>query len=736
MLRGNRKIMRILVTGSSGLVGKCLVEHLRKNHEVAGLSTSFSPWTDFAADVSDKKAVDVALDAFKPQVIVNCAALTNVDLCESEKGKAKKVNVDGTKNLCEWANRQEPCAKLVQISTDYVYSGESKAPYDEESKTGPQNYYAQTKLLAEKEAQKAKSHAILRTTSVYGFDPAGKNFLMQLLECRKKRKIPNDQVSNPTDVSLVCEYVSAVIQKDICGTYLATGPESLDRYAFAKKIIKAFDLEPALFEPARTSELGQKAKRPLNLSTNSKKLQKLAGIAPQSVDSCLQKIKGQMTSAEGLEKVVMADVERYYDAKASQRKFTLGQNYINAANKVFDSDELQNGTRAVLDCWWTEGRFALEFEKKLASFLGVKFVALTNSGSSSNLLALSTLTSHLLAERALKPGDEVIAVAAGFPTTVNPIIQLGLVPVFVDVDLETLNINPALIEKAISPKTKAIMIAHTLGNPFDLEKVMAVAKKHGLWVIEDSCDALGAEWDGKKVGSIADIATFSFYPAHQMTMGEGGAVVTSNPLLYRIMCSVRDWGRDCWCKPGKDNTCGCRFSQQHGKLPFGFDHKYVYSHTGYNLKLTDMQVAIGLAQLKKLPGFVAARRQNKEKMLKMLQKHSKYFLFQKPLPKANPCWFGFTITLTKDCPFLRIDLVNFLDAKKINTRPVFGGNLTRQPYFERLKYRVASELANTDYVMNSTFWISCDPALTAEKMDYIAAAFDEFITLNAKGGKK
>jgi len=728
--------MRILITGSSGLVGKYLVETLRKGHEVAGLSTSFSPWTDYAADISDKDAVAAALDAFKPQVIVNCAALTNVDLCETEKEKAKRTNVDGTRNLCEWAARQEPCAKIVQISTDYVYSGESKAAYDEDSPTGPQNYYAQTKLLAEKEAQKAKSHAILRTTSVYGFDPAGKNFLMQLVDAKKKRKIPTDQVSNPTDVLLVCDYVKAVIEKGICGTYLATGPEALDRYSFAKKIIKAFDLEPLLFEPAKTSELGQKAKRPLNLATNSKKLQKLAGITPQSIDESLQKAKELMATPDGLEKTIMAYVEKYHDAKAGQRKFKLGENYINAANKVFDSDELQNGTRAILDCWWTEGRFALEFEKKLASFLGTKYVALTNSGSSSNLLALSTLTSHLLKERALKPGDEVIAVAAGFPTTVNPVVQLGMVPVFVDIDLETLNINPGLIEKAISPKTKAIMIAHTLGNPFDLDKVMAIARKHNLWVIEDSCDALGAEWGGKKVGSIADIATFSFYPAHQMTMGEGGAVVTSNPLLYRIICSVRDWGRDCWCKPGKDNTCGCRFTQQHGKLPFGFDHKYVYSHVGYNLKLTDMQVAIGLAQLKKLPNFVAARRKNKEKLIRMLSKHSEYLLFQKPLAKANPCWFGFTITLAKGCPFSRIDLVNFLDAKKINTRPVFGGNLTRQPYFEGIRYRIPGDLENTDYVMNNTFWISCDPAMTAEKMDYIAAAFDEFITSNAKGGKK
>ncbi|MFA6329444.1 MAG: lipopolysaccharide biosynthesis protein RfbH [Candidatus Micrarchaeia archaeon] len=439
-----------------------------------------------------------------------------------------------------------------------------------------------------------------------------------------------------------------------------------------------------------------------------------------------------MASPEGIEKIIFAQVEGYYAAKFAGRKFKVGEQFINAANKVFDADEMQNGVRAVLDGWWTEGRFALEFEKKLASFLGVKYVALTNSGSSSNLVAFSSLMSPLLKERAIKPGDEIIAVAAGFPTTVNPIIQTGCIPVFVDIDLDTLNINPALIEKAITPKTKAIMIAHSLGNPFDLDAIMAIAKKHKLWVIEDSCDALGAEWDDKKVGSIADIATFSFYPAHQMTMGEGGAIATSNPLLYRIICSVRDWGRDCWCKPGKDNTCGCRFTQQHGKLPFGFDHKYVYSHTGYNLKLTDMQVAIGLAQLKKLPRFAQARRSNKAKLLKALGKYSDYFLFQKPLAKANPCWFGFTITLKEGCPFSRIDLVKFLDSKKINTRPVFGGNLTKQPYFEHVTHRVVGEQANTDYVMNNTFWISCDPALTDEKIGYITQAFDEFVSRNTQ----
>jgi CDP-6-deoxy-D-xylo-4-hexulose-3-dehydrase len=589
--------------------------------------------------------------------------------------------------------------------------------------------------LAEKEVARVENHTILRTASVFGFDPGGKNFLMRLLGAKKRQKVPTDQVSNPTDVHLLCRYVGAVIDKDIRGTYVATGPQALDRYSFAQKIAKALDLEPLLFEPAKTSELGQKARRPLRVAASSNRLQKLTGIVPPSIEESLQRIKAEMTSVEGIEKSIFAQVKGYYAAKFSGKKFKPGEQYINAANKVFDSDELKNGVRAVLDGWWTEGRFALEFEKKLAAFLGVKYVALTNSGSSSNLVAFSSLMSPLLKERAIKPGDEVITVAAGFPTTVNPIIQMGCIPVFVDIDLDTLNTNPKLVEKAVTPKTKAIMIAHTLGNPFDLDSIMAVARKHNLWVVEDSCDALGAEWGKRKVGSIADIATFSFYPAHQMTMGEGGAVVTSNPLLYRIICSLRDWGRDCWCRTGKDNSCGMRFSQQHGTLPFGFDHKYVYSHLGYNLKLTDMQAAIGIAQLKKLPLFVRARRENKARLLKTLGKFSDYFIFQKSLPKANPCWFGFTITLKEGCPFTRVDLVSFLDSKKINTRPVFGGNLVRQPYFENVKYRVASGLSNTDFAMENTFWISCDPSLTDEKIGYIAEAFDEFVSKHAKGAR-
>ncbi len=716
--------MKILVTGSSGLVGKHLVEYLGAAHTVAGLSGNSSPWTQYAADITDGAEVRRVLDEFKPDAIVHAAAFTWVDGCEEQQEKAYRVNVEGTRNFAQWAKGNG--RKMVYISTDYVYAGKADVTYDENSPTEPVNYAGKTKLEAEKETLQVENSAVLRTTVVYGYDPGGKNFLMQMLEAKKKKPVPTDQTNNPTDANLVCQYVSEVIKRDLRGIYNATGPETIGRYEFAKKIIKAFDLEPDLFVPVTTDKLKQAAKRPMHCKTTSRKLQELTGITPPSVEESLQKIKQEMNSPFGMERRIFAFIAEYYDARFGKAKFKPGEQVLNASTKNFDSEELIMGAKAVLDGWWTEGRFAREFEQRFADFFGVKYVTLTNSGSSANLVALMSLTSPMLKERALKAGDEVITVAAGFPTTVNPILQAGCVPVFVDIDLETLNIDVSKLEQARSEKTKVVMVAHTLGNPFDLDAVTDFCKKHNLWLIEDSCDALGATWNGRKVGTFGDMATFSFYPAHQMTQGEGGAVITNGPLLHRINDSFRDWGRDCWCEPGKDNTCGARFSQQFGKLPFGYDHKFVYSHLGYNLKLTDMQAAIGLAQLKKVPSFVQARRQNKKKLLERLGRYSEYFIFQEALPAAEPSWFGFVLTVREGCGITKDEIVKFLDSKKINTRPVFAGNLVRQPYFEGRNYRVAGELKNTDYVMHNTFWVCLDPSMTREKTDYLVGAFDEF----------
>lgn len=382
---------------------------------------------------------------------------------------------------------------------------------------------------------------------------------------------------------------------------------------------------------------------------------------------------------------------------------------------------------ASLDFWLTAGKYAQQFEKELAQFLGVNYCLLTNSGSSANLLAVSALTSPKLGEKRLKPGDEVITTACGFPTTLNPIIQNNLIPVFIDIDLGTYNIQTDKIEKAISKKTKAIFIAHTLGNPVNLKKILKIVRKYNLWFIEDNCDALGSKYEDKYTSTFGHLATFSFYPAHQITMGEGGAVVTNDPLLKKIVASFRDWGRDCWCDPGHDNTCGKRFNQQFGKLPFGYDHKYVYSHVGYNLKITDMQAAIGVAQLKKLPSFIRARKRNFDELYKFFKNYEQYFLLPKTEKNSQPCWFGFPLLAKKDAPFTRNEIVEYLEKNKIATRMLFGGNLTKQPAYENIKYRVSNSLKNTDLIMNNLFWIGVYPGINKEMIYYIKKCFKKFL---------
>ncbi|HXS77040.1 MAG TPA: lipopolysaccharide biosynthesis protein RfbH [Terracidiphilus sp.] len=441
-----------------------------------------------------------------------------------------------------------------------------------------------------------------------------------------------------------------------------------------------------------------------------------------------------MTNGSGRLRQQILDLTAQYYAEAfPAQDFQPGVTSVPVSGKVIDAADIGAVVESALDGWFTTGRFAEDFERKLARFVGVRSASLVNSGSSANLLALTALTSPKLGDRGLKPGDEVITVAAGFPTTVNPIIQNRLVPVFVDVTLPSYEIDVTQLEAALSEKTRAIMIAHTLGNVFDLDAVTAFAKKHDLWLIEDCCDALGSTWKGRHVGTFGDIATVSFYPAHHITLGEGGAVLTDKPNLQLLIESFRDWGRDCWCEPGKDNTCGKRFDWQLGSLPCGYDHKYTYSHVGYNLKATDMQAALGASQIAKLPDFIERRRANFRYLFKALQPLEDVLVLPEATPGADPSWFGFPIGVRKTAPFQRQDLVRALEAKKIGTRLLFAGNLLRQPAYEGCEYRVVGDLKNTDFAMNNVFWIGVYPGLTTEMLDYMAETVRRFAHENKAG---
>lgn len=421
------------------------------------------------------------------------------------------------------------------------------------------------------------------------------------------------------------------------------------------------------------------------------------------------------------------DLVKQYGALASQpQPFVPGTTTIPPAGKVVGAPEMAMMVDASLDAWLTTGRFNDQFETKLAEFIGVRYLITVNSGSSANLVAFNTLTSPKLGNRAIKPGDEVIGVAAGFPTTVNPILQFGAIPVFVDVELGTYNIDVTQLEAAIGPKTKAIMLAHTLGNPYNLDIVVDLCKKYNLWLIEDCCDALGSTYKGQMVGTFGDIGTMSFYPAHHITMGEGGAVFTNNAELKQIAESFRDWGRDCYCAPGRDNTCGKRFCWKLGTLPEGYDHKYTYSHLGYNLKITDMQAACGVAQLDRAPGFIQARKDNFVFLKERLQSCTEFLILPQATEGSDPSWFGFPLTLKPEANTARVDLLTYLDQYKIGTRLLFAGNLTRQPYMTGRHYRVSGNLINTDRVMNDTFWVGVFPGLNHEMLEYVAIKLEEF----------
>jgi len=439
-----------------------------------------------------------------------------------------------------------------------------------------------------------------------------------------------------------------------------------------------------------------------------------------------------MGNYKEIRKEIIQKTIEYYQDRFAISEFIPGKSKVNYAGRVFDSHELVNAVEASLDFWLTEGRFSESFAEKIAEFLGVEHVLLTNSGSSANLLAFSALTSEKLGEKRLKPGDEVISVAAGFPATVTPIIQYGLVPVFVDVEIPTYNIDIEMMYKAVTPKTRCIFIAHTLGNPFNIDAVMELAKEHDLWVIEDNCDAFGSTYKGKKTGTFGHLSTISFYPAHHITTGEGGAICTNDPQLAQLVRAFRDWGRDCYCAGGENNTCGKRFSQQFGDLPLGFDHKYVYTEIGYNLKMTDTQAAIGAAQIDKLPEFCDRRKENFKEWTRIFSKYPEYFILPEATEGSDPAWFAFIVTLKKGTPFTRDEITQILNLNLIETRNLFAGNITKQPGFINQLWRISDHLNNTDYIMNNTFFLGTYPGLTTIMLEYVEGVLDTFIRSSMK----
>jgi len=435
----------------------------------------------------------------------------------------------------------------------------------------------------------------------------------------------------------------------------------------------------------------------------------------------------QMNDSQAIRQEIIQKIIEYYHAKFAKPVFVPGKSKINYAGRVFDHQELVNAVEASLDFWLTEGRFSELFAEKIADFLGIEYVFLTNSGSSANLLAFAALTSDRLGNKKLRPGDEVISVAAGFPATVTPILQYGLTPVFVDVTIPTYNIDISMLQKAITPKTRCIFLAHTLGNPFDIDSVIKFAKEHNLWVIEDNCDAFGSTYKGEKTGTFGHLSTISFYPAHHITTGEGGAVCTDDPLLAGIVRSFRDWGRDCYCAGGENNSCGKRFSQHFGSLPEGFDHKYVYSEIGYNLKMTDIQAAIGVAQIDRLLEFCEKRKQNFHEWSKIFGKYPEYFIIPEATEGSDPAWFAFIITLKENIPFKRDDITHQLNTNLIETRNLFAGNITKQPAFLNKNWRIADNLNNTDYIMNNTFFLGTYPGLSKEMIFYVETIIRDYL---------
>lgn len=725
--------MKALIIGGSGMVGGALCRTLERSGVPVAV-TYYSRSVDGATrlDVRDAAEVRGAVEAVAPDVIflaVNTRG--GVDACEVDTTQTVRLDLNGARNVAEAAARSR--AKLVYYSSDYIFDGKS-GPYSEEDHPNPISAYGRSKWEAELiVSQLVPDHLIIRTTCVFGWDRTSRNFAMQVwenLQVGKSMRVPCDQWGNPTLSDYLAEVSVRLVQMDVRGVINVVGSERMPRSELGRILARTMALDPGLIVPLPTSEMGQKARRPLQGGLKTDKLLRCLGTEPFSLTESLKPFRRQWraetysghgptcgsTEAEALKKEILEKVTQYHELAHQPRPFVPFKSRLQYAGRVYGPEEMVNLVDSALDFWLTLGPYGDLLEHKMKQFLGVQDFAVMNSGSTANLCAVMTLMSEQL-ERPLRAGDEVITPAVTFPTTLAPVVHGGLIPVFVDCEVGTYNINPHLIEEAISEKTRAIMIPHTLGNPCDMDLICDLAKRYSLYLVEDACDALGGTFSGRLLGTFGDLATLSFFPAHHMTLGEGGAVLSNNARLARIVRSVRDWGRDCWCAPGESNTCAKRFGWQLGGLPAGYDHKYTYSNLGYNFKPTDLQAAIGVAQVDRLSSFIELRRHNFSRLYRGLQDCTDQLILPTLDPRSNPAWFGFPITLREGRS--RRELVYRLENAGIETREVFAGNILKQPGYRNIRCRISGGLEQTDYIMHNTFFVGLYPGLNDEMITFM-----------------
>lgn len=732
--------MKALVIGATGLVGSALRDVLeRSGVQVSGTHYS-RPGTETAKlDVTDENAVRNCFMAEKPDVVfLSVIPKGGVDFCEEHPDDAYSLNVLGTQYVSQSAEKVGAC--LVYYSSDYIFDGQA-GPYAEEDVPNPISVYGKTKWEGERIVQRLVSrYLILRTTGVFGWNRTSPNFAMQVwerLQAGGPMRVPNDQWGNPTLVDYLAETSIRLVQMGALGIFNLVGKDRMPRSEFGKLLARTMALDSSLIVSVSTAELGQKAPRPLEGGLKPEKLERTLGTAPLDLAESFKRFRRQWradthvahgpqpisSQADELKVEILDKVARYYELVHKPRGFVPYKTRIQYAGRVFGSQELVRLVDSSLDFWLTLGPYGELFENRMKKFFGARDFVLVNSGSTANLTAVMALMSEQL-EDPLRPGDEVITPAVTFPTTLAPIVHGGLLPVFVDCEIGTYNINPHLLEGAITRKTRAIFIPHTLGNPCDMDVTIDLAKRHHLYVIEDCCDALGATFRGKLAGTFGDLATLSFYPAHQITMGEGGGVIVNRGKLSRIVRSVRDWGRDCWCAPGESNTCGRRFGWELGELPEGYDHKYTYSNLGYNFKPTDLQAAIGVAQTERIFKFIDARRRNFRRLWKGLEPYQDHLILPALDSRSDPSWFGFPITVKESLS--RKVLVGWLENANIETRGIFSGNILRQPGYRNIKRRVHGTLEQSDRIMRDSFFMGVYPGIDDTMVDFVLDRFADF----------